>query len=99
MADSVGPALLAILDTLTPAERVALVLHDVFGVPFAEIAPVVGPLRMRPRCSRAGRVAAEADPVRKKTLGAKSRKLCKAEVQQGFPLAVQSVQVHPGCRI
>ena len=42
MADSVGPALLAILDTLTPAERVALVLHDVFGVPFSEIAPVVG---------------------------------------------------------
>ena len=42
MADSVGPALLAILDTLSPAERVAHVLHDVFGVPFAEIAPVVG---------------------------------------------------------
>jgi RNA polymerase sigma-70 factor, ECF subfamily len=42
VADSVGPALLVVLETLSPAERVAFVLHDVFGVPFAEIAPVVG---------------------------------------------------------
>ena len=42
LADSVGPALLVVLETLSPAERVAFVLHDVFGVPFAEIAPVVG---------------------------------------------------------
>jgi RNA polymerase sigma factor (sigma-70 family) len=42
LADSLGPALLAVLETLTPAERVAFVLHDVFGVPFGEIAPVVG---------------------------------------------------------
>ena len=41
LADSVGPALLAVLDTLSPAERLAFVLHDVFGVPFGEIAPVV----------------------------------------------------------
>src|SRR5918994_2198879 len=41
-ADSVGPALLVVLETLSPAERVAFVLHDVFGVPFAEIAPIVG---------------------------------------------------------
>ena len=38
LAESVGLALLVVLDTLTPAERLALVLHDVFGVPFAEIA-------------------------------------------------------------
>jgi DNA-directed RNA polymerase specialized sigma24 family protein len=42
VADSVGPALLANLEKLTPAERVALVVHDVFGVPIAEITPVVG---------------------------------------------------------
>jgi RNA polymerase sigma-70 factor (ECF subfamily) len=42
LADSVGLALLVILDTLAPAERVAFVLHDVFAVPFEEIAPIVG---------------------------------------------------------
>ena len=41
-ADSVGLALLVVLDTLTPAERLAFVLHDLFGVPFTEIAPIVG---------------------------------------------------------
>lgn len=42
MADSVGLALLVILETLTPAERLAFVLHDMFGVPFSEIAAMVG---------------------------------------------------------
>jgi len=42
LADSVGLALLVVLDTLTPAERVAFVLHDVFDVPFGEIAPMLG---------------------------------------------------------
>ncbi|HEY1740051.1 MAG TPA: sigma factor-like helix-turn-helix DNA-binding protein, partial [Acidimicrobiia bacterium] len=42
VADSVGAALLVVLDALPPAERVAFVLHDVFGVPFDEIGPVVG---------------------------------------------------------
>ena len=41
LADSVGLALLVVLDTLSPAERVAFVLHDVFDVPYAEIAPVL----------------------------------------------------------
>jgi RNA polymerase sigma factor (sigma-70 family) len=41
LADSVGLALLVVLDALTPAERLAFVLHDVFGVPFAEIATVL----------------------------------------------------------
>jgi RNA polymerase sigma-70 factor (ECF subfamily) len=41
VADSVGLALLVVLETLTPAERLAFVLHDVFGVPFDEIAPVI----------------------------------------------------------
>jgi RNA polymerase sigma-70 factor (ECF subfamily) len=42
MADAVGPALLVVLDTLTPAERLAFVLHDLFGVPFDEIAVILG---------------------------------------------------------
>jgi len=42
LGDSLGLALLAVLDALTPAERVAFVLHDVFAMPFDEIAPIVG---------------------------------------------------------
>jgi len=42
LAEGVGLALLVVLDTLTPAERLAFVLHDMFAVPFDEIAPIVG---------------------------------------------------------
>jgi RNA polymerase sigma-70 factor (ECF subfamily) len=42
LADSVGLALLVVLEKLTPAERLSFVLHDMFGVPFEEIAPIVG---------------------------------------------------------
>jgi RNA polymerase sigma factor (sigma-70 family) len=42
LADSIGPALLVVLDTLAPAERLAFVLHDMFAVPFDEIAAVLG---------------------------------------------------------
>lgn len=57
MADSVGLALLVVLDTLEPAERLAFVLHDLFGVPFEEIAPLVGrsPATARQLASRARR--------------------------------------------
>lgn len=57
LADAVGPALLVVLDTLTPAERLAFVLHDLFAVPFAEIAPIVGrtPAAARQLASRARR--------------------------------------------
>jgi RNA polymerase sigma factor (sigma-70 family) len=57
LGDSVGLALLVVLDTLTPAERVAFVLHDVFAVPFDEIAPIVGrsPGAARQLASRARR--------------------------------------------
>ena len=41
IADSVGVALLVVLDTLSPAERLAFVLHDMFGVPFEEIGPII----------------------------------------------------------
>jgi RNA polymerase sigma-70 factor (ECF subfamily) len=55
LADSVGLALLVVLDTLTPAERLAFVLHDMFDVPFDEIAPIVGrtPTAARKLASRA----------------------------------------------
>jgi RNA polymerase sigma-70 factor (ECF subfamily) len=57
VGDSVGLALLVVLDSLTPAERVAFVLHDVFGVPFDDIAPIVGrtPTTTRQLASRARR--------------------------------------------
>jgi RNA polymerase sigma-70 factor (ECF subfamily) len=41
LANSIGVALLVVLETLTPAERLAFVLHDVFGMPFEEISPIV----------------------------------------------------------
>jgi RNA polymerase sigma factor (sigma-70 family) len=57
LADSIGPALLVILHTLAPAERLAFVLHDMFAVPFDDIAPVVGrsPAAARQLASRARR--------------------------------------------
>jgi RNA polymerase sigma factor (sigma-70 family) len=57
LADSVGLALLVVLDTLTPAERLAFVLHDMFQLPFSEIAPMVGrsPEAARQLASRARR--------------------------------------------
>src|SRR5438132_7923089 len=57
LANSVGLALLVILDTLTPAERLAFVLHDMFAMPFDEIAPIVGrtPTATRQLASRARR--------------------------------------------
>jgi RNA polymerase sigma factor (sigma-70 family) len=57
LADSVGIALLVVLETLTPAERLAFVLHDMFAVPFDEIAPMVdrSPAAVRQLASRARR--------------------------------------------
>ena len=57
LADSVGLALLVVLETLKPAERLAFVLHDIFGVPFDEIAPIVdrSPEAARQLASRARR--------------------------------------------
>jgi RNA polymerase sigma factor (sigma-70 family) len=57
LADSVGLALIVVLDTLAPAERLAFVLHDMFAVPFDEIAPIVGrsPAAARQLASRARR--------------------------------------------
>ena len=72
IADSVGLALLVVLETLSPAERVAFVLHDLFDLPFDEIAPLVGrsPTAARQLASRARRRVRgaggvpDADPAR-----------------------------------
>ena len=63
LADSVGLALLIVLDTLAPAERLAFVLHDMFQLPFEEIAPVVGrtPAAARQLASRARRRVSGAE--------------------------------------
>jgi RNA polymerase sigma-70 factor (ECF subfamily) len=63
MADSVGLALLVVLETLAPAERIAFVLHDMFDLPFDDIAPIVGrsPTAARQLASRARRRVQGAD--------------------------------------
>jgi RNA polymerase sigma factor (sigma-70 family) len=73
LADAVGPALLVVLETLAPAERVAFVLHDMFDLPFDEIAPIVGcsPAAARQLASRArrrvrGAAVADADFTRQR---------------------------------
>jgi len=74
LADSVGLALLVVLDTLTPAERLAFVLHDMFAVPFDEIGPMVerSPAATRQLASRArrrvkgGTAVPEADLIRQR---------------------------------
>jgi RNA polymerase sigma factor (sigma-70 family) len=65
LSDSVGLALLVVLETLSPTERLAFVLHDMFGVPFEEIAPIVGrsPAASRQLASRARRRVRGAAPA------------------------------------
>ena len=65
LADSVGLALLVVLDTLTPAERLAFVLHDMFAVPFDEIGPMIerSPATARQLASRARRRVKGVAPV------------------------------------
>ena len=76
LADSVGLALLVVLETLTPAERLAFVLHDLFALPFAEIAPLIErtPDATRQLASRArrrvrgGAPSPERDPARQRAV-------------------------------
>src|SRR5215203_5655583 len=65
LADSVGPALLVVLQSLAPAERLAFVLHDMFAVPFEEIATIIGrsPAATRQLASRARRRVQRPDEV------------------------------------
>ncbi|MFN8591214.1 MAG: sigma factor-like helix-turn-helix DNA-binding protein [Thermomicrobiales bacterium] len=65
LAEAVGLAMLVVLETLTPAERIAFVLHDLFAVPFADIAPIVqrSPAATRQLASRARRRVRGTDPT------------------------------------
>ena len=77
LADSVGLALLVVLETLNPAERLAFVLHDMFAVPFDEIAPIVdrSPDAARQLASRARRRVQGGNAVPDADLGAQRRVL------------------------
>ncbi len=79
LADSIGVALLVVLDTLAPAERIAFVLHDMFDVPFDEIAPIVGrsATAARQLASRARRRVQGADTDRSHDL-ARQREVVEA---------------------
>jgi RNA polymerase sigma factor (sigma-70 family) len=79
LADSVGLALLVVLDTLAPAERVAFVLHDTFGLPFGQIAGITGrsPAAVRQLASRARRRVQGTSSVPRSRL-ARQRKVADA---------------------
>ncbi len=85
LADSVGLALLVVLETLAPAERLAFVLHDMFAVPFDEIAAIVGrsPTAARQLASRARRRVQGAAPVPDADL------TCQREVVDAFLAAAR----------
>ena len=80
LADSVGVALLVVLDTLTPAERLVFVLHDLFAMPFDEIGPIVGrsPAAAKQLASRARR------RVRGSTAPSDAGKARQREVVEAF---------------
>ena len=85
LAESVGLALLIVLDALTPPERVAFVLHDMFGVPFDEIAPIVGRSEPATRqlASRARR------RVRRQDAGHEVGRVRQAELVEAFLAAAR----------
>ena len=80
MADSLGVALLVVLETLSPAERLAFVLHDIFGVPFGEIAPILerSETTVRQLASRARRRVRGAEPQQTADALAAQRKVVDA---------------------
>src|SRR3954451_3621977 len=86
LADSIGLALQIVLDTLSPAERVAFVLHDTFAVPFEQIAPVVGRSTdaTRQLASRARR------RLRGEDRGPEADSLRKAELVDAFLAAARN---------
>ena len=79
IADSIGVAMRVVLETLTPAERVAFVLHDLFNISFDEIAPVVGrsPMAARQLASR-GRRRIQGAPVNHEVDRARQREIVTA---------------------
>jgi RNA polymerase sigma-70 factor (ECF subfamily) len=79
IADSIGVAMQVVLETLTPAERVAFVLHDLFNISFDEIAPVVGrsPMATRQLASR-GRRRVQGTPAEREADRARQREIVTA---------------------
>jgi RNA polymerase sigma factor (sigma-70 family) len=96
LADSVGLALLVVLETHAPAERVAFVLHDTFGVPFDEIAGLVdrSPAAARQLASRARRRVQGAAPVPDADLAGQRREVDVAP--RGQPFSVMGFTVVGG---
>jgi hypothetical protein len=99
----VGGALLVVLETLTPAERLAFVLHDPFAVPFEEIASIVGrtPTAARQLASKArrrvqGALAPDADPAGSGRLRAFRRP--RATRGRSCRTSRRSAAGHPNCR-
>jgi len=95
LADNVGTALLVVLETLAPAERLAFVLHDMFAVPFEEIAPIVErtPAAARQLASRARRrvqgvPAPDADLSRKRGIVEAFLKASREGDFEGLPQAL-----------
>jgi RNA polymerase sigma-70 factor (ECF subfamily) len=86
LADSIGLALLIVLDALTPAERVAFVLHDMFAVPYDDIAPIVG------RSSDAARQLASRARrrVQRQDAGHEARRAEQAELVDAFLAAARN---------
>ena len=80
LADSVGIALLVVLETLTPSERLAFVLHDMFGMPFEEIGPIVerSPAAARQLASRARRRVRGVEPAATREALAQQRRVVDA---------------------
>src|SRR6266540_973807 len=89
LADSVGLALLVVLDTLAPAERLAFVLHDMFELPFEEIAPMVGrtPAAARQLASGARRPAA--------SLMIRGAAAVARQAQSGLAAGLRAAHLHP----
>lgn len=92
LADSVGLALLVVLDTLAPAERVAFVMHDVFDVSFEEIAPIVGrtPAAARQLASRARRRVRGEETVRGEEIFRASELQTQRSVVDAFLAALRA---------
>ncbi|QKW39682.1 sigma-70 family RNA polymerase sigma factor [Actinomadura sp. NAK00032] len=99
MADSVGVAMLVVLDRLTPAERLAFVLHDMFAVPFEEIATIVdrSPTAARKLASRARRRIQQAGPdaTAGRTDDATTAQTAKAELVRAFLAASRGGDFEP----
>ncbi|GAA4637377.1 sigma-70 family RNA polymerase sigma factor [Actinoallomurus vinaceus] len=90
LIDSVGRAMLVVLDRLPPAERVAFVLHDLFAIPFDQIAPIVErtPVAAKKLASRARQRVRGADTVPDAELGRQRR------VVEAFLAAARSGDLH-----